>query len=640
MRPRRNVRLIADPGSVQLVAGLFALMIGVICFSIVKLQKLHRAYAGEGPVYGQRVENLERIWGSIYDRNGELVAGNYFEMKVVASRISLEKLGFDQFRQVARVLGMDASKGAYRRLLDTRNQYVTLKVFPYHEFDYTSISQAMRRLNLGSFLIFVPRNERYYPEKRFRSEFLCYASPDRESLKCGIEKQLDAFLSGEQGRRLYERSRVVPLFREKEAVDGADVILTLDASVQVIVEEELERAVRKHRARGGYVVVTRPKTGEILAFAGTYRGKRPVDVLNVAAAFEPGSTAKALVAALALDRGIVAPDTTVDCEHGRWKVERRTIRDHSPYGRLSLPEIIWHSSNIGAAKIGSRMDDELFYTGMRAFGLGQRTGIELPGETPGYFPSLARWDNQTKYSWSFGYGFSVNVVQMTAALNAVVNGGWWVPPHLVRRIKGPDGQVLDAELTRPEARQVLRSVTSARMRDILRGVVTVGTGTRAAVPGLDVGGKTGTTRKLKNGRYTRDYLASFYGFFPATDPEVSVYIMIDEPKDEYYGGDVAAPLFSDIARKIYPLLLDTIGGAEVDLLASASPEPYHGEFRPVQKGLVPFLSGLSMRDAMIAAHQAGYQVRMSGHGTVRWQTPAAGRELPPGSPVTIRGMDR
>ncbi len=637
-RNRPSMFLHADLLDVTMIALLFFVLMALVCYSILKLQSLHRAYAGVGTVYGNRSENLSRIWGCIYDRDGELIGGNYFEMQVGASRVALEKMGYEKYRKVADLLKINDSQSAYRKLISGHVSRVLLKTYPYQDFNYSEISRGLRKMKMSSLLVFYPRNRRYYPKKRFYSSFLSYATPDRKRT-CGIESSMNKLLKGVPGHRDYAHSRVIPSFTEKKPVDGDDVILTIDSAVQFIVETELKKQVIQTRAKGGYVVVTRPGTGEILSFAGYYPGKIGQNVLGVAAQFEPGSTIKPLLAAALLDRGIVTTRFHTYCEDGRFRIGKRVIRDHAPYKDLSLPEIIWHSSNIGAVKLGRLMSNREFYNAFYAFGLGQRTGVKLPGETRGWFPKPEHWGEETKTSMSFGYGLSVNLLQMTAALNAVVNGGMWEPPRIVKEVTDPEGNPQKLKW-KSKPRRVISQLTSAKMRDILRGVVMFGTGKAAAIPGVDVGGKTGTARKVVNGRYTRRYLASFFGFFPASNPQVSMYIVIDEPGTEHYGGRVAAPLFRNITRKILPLLIDEIGGIDLDMRLVSSQR--HSAFpeREVRKGRVPNLKGLAFRDALILAHQAGYRVRYSGHGFVRSQSIPAGLASPDGTVIRLSGSVR
>ncbi len=634
-RSRPSMFLHADFLDVTIVGLLFFTLMILVCVSILKLQSLNHAYAGVGTVYGNRTEKLSRIWGCIYDREGELIGGNYFEMEVGASRVALEKMGYEKFRKVADLLQIDHSETAYNKLIQSKKRRVKLKTYPYQDFNYRHISRELRKMKMSSLLVFYPRNRRYYPKKRFYSSFLSYASPDRSEIH-GIERSMDTFLSGKVGDREYSLSRIIPSFTEHSPVDGDDVELTIDSAVQFIVETELKKQVKKTRAKGGYVVVTRPDTGEILSFAGYYPGKIGLNVLSVAARFEPGSTIKPILAAALLDKGIVTTRFHTYCGNGRFTIGNRTIRDHARFGDLSLPEIIWHSSNIGAVKLGSLIPDRDFYHTFSAFGLGRKTGIMLPGETGGLLLPPDKWGEGTKVSMSFGYGLSVNLLQMTAALNTVVNGGVWEPPHIIKGVLTPDGKAVDFHLKRKPVR-VIGELTSAKMRDILRGVVMFGTGKEAAVRGIDVGGKTGTARKVVRGRYTNRYLASFYGFFPVNHPEVSIYIIIDEPKTEHYGGRVAAPLFHDIAQKIMPLLIDEIGGIDMDMRLAADFSLPLPAVRPVRKGRVPDLKGLAFRDALILAHQAGYRVRCVGHGFVKSQSIPAGLVSPDGTLIRLSG---
>jgi len=644
-RRRVSVPRRASRKAIYVICASFGIAMFLVFISILRLQKLHKAYAGEVTL-SNNMDVLKPIRGSIYDREEHLIAGNQFGMEIKISKLALESMGYSNFVKVANLLGIKSSKRFYNSLLKKKNKSISLKEYSYENFDFNTISKKLIDLKMGNVLYFVPKNYRYYPKKHFYSSFFSYANKDC-SLRWGVEEKFNDLLKGEEGYRKYIYSKKLPLFEEKTAVDGDSLYLTIDSAVQFVVEKSLKQAVLKNRANAGHVIVTKPKTGEILAIASYYRKSKRIKSGIVSDVYEPGSTIKPIIAAIALESGKITPSETIFCEKGRYKVGRRIIRDHSRYGNLTLQEVIWHSSNVGMVKVGSRLTERFLYSSLKNFGFGQRTKLPIPAESKGLFYPLKRWDSQTKTSISFGYGISVNAVQMTAALNTVVNGGYYIRPQLVEKVVSSEGKVIN--LLNKEKKRVISEVTSSTMRNILRGVVKFGTGKEAYIEGLDIGGKTGTTKKIVNGRYSnKQYVASFYGFFPAFDPEISIYVVIDNPQaGEYYGGKVAAPLFKTIAKRIYPFIVEELdskhGGLTtvVDLSnydeSILNNRQHHDKF--VESGVVPDLRGMLLRDALRLAHQAGFNVRCIGDGIVRKQSKSPGTMMKQGGEIVLKCMN-
>jgi cell division protein FtsI (penicillin-binding protein 3) len=341
-----------------------------------------------------------------------------------------------------------------------------------------------------------------------------------------------------------------------------EATLTISLLLQGIVEEALDEACNEHRPKWAVAVVMNPRTGEILAIANrptfdpNHAGDARADArLNRAVTFpyEPGSTLKPFTCAYALDLGVVKPDTMIDCENGLWHHGPRTLHDHHPYAKITLADVIKFSSNIGAAKVGALMlGQKRLYECMKRWGFGERTGVDMPAEDPGLLFPLSRWTIYSETSVPMGHEISITPLQLCAAMSAIANGGTLYKPYVVRRIASTDGTVMVDN--GPEAvRRVIGQKAAKEIVQILEGVVLDGTGKKAAVPGVRVAGKTGTSQKIdpRTHQYTHEkYIASFVGFAPVEDPKLCIAVVLDEPQGgSYYGGAVAAPVVGKILQR-------------------------------------------------------------------------------------------
>ena len=402
---------------------------------------------------------------------------------------------------------------------------------------------------------------RRYPFGSLASHLLGHKSDDPKMSE-GLERTLDRYIK--------EQVRTVPVSVDGRRnalgvppvdLTGAEAYLTIDILLQKVVEEELEAACEEHKPKWASVVVLDPRTGAILAMANrpTFDPNKPGEGppsarLNraVAAPYEPGSTLKPFVCAVALDLGLARPETKFDCENGIWRHGPRTLHDHHPYGLISLAEVIAFSSNIGAAKLGAvTLGAARLYECMKRWGFGTATGSDLPAEDAGKLIPLNRWTIYSETSVPMGHEISVTPLQLAAAMSAIANGGTLYRPFVVRRVVATDGVVL-AEAGAQQVRRVVTGKTSREMIEILKKVVTDGTGKKAAVPGVAVGGKTGTSQKIDpvTKQYTHEkYLASFVGFAPADDARLCIAVILDEPQGAYYGGAVAAPVVGKIIQR-------------------------------------------------------------------------------------------
>ncbi|HEY5594333.1 MAG TPA: penicillin-binding protein 2, partial [Nitrospiria bacterium] len=343
---------------------------------------------------------------------------------------------------------------------------------------------------------------------------------------------------------------------------GNDLVLTIDEVIQHVVESEMDAVMEQTRAAGGFAIVMDPRTGEVLALVvrpgfnpNRIEWQDPEQWRNRAVTdlYEPGSTLKIVTAAAALQEGAAGPADIFYCEEGRMVLAGGTIRDHKKEGYLTFSEVIQKSSNIGTVKIAMRLGDKPLYRYLRAFGFGEKTGIDIVGESPGMLKEPRAWSGRSLASIAIGHEIAATPIQVIAAVSAIANGGWLVRPRLVSEIRNPDGRVATAFL--PEIRrQAVSLETAKQMMSILEGTVSKdGTGEKAAIPGYRVAGKTGTSQKIDpvTKRYSmRETVSSFVGIVPAEDPRIVVLVVVDTPSGDSWGGSVAAPVFKRIAEPV------------------------------------------------------------------------------------------
>ncbi|MCG2712361.1 MAG: penicillin-binding protein 2 [Candidatus Omnitrophica bacterium] len=407
-------------------------------------------------------------------------------------------------------------------------------------------------------------SKRYYPNNGLAAHILGFAGMDELGLD-GVELKYNSYLKGEPGKRSLLRDakqRMLPAFEYEyiPAVNGYNLVLTIDEVIQHIVEQTLDRNMEKNKALAASVVVMNPQNGEIYALA-----SRPgYDLNNFAKAnaasrrnrtisdyFEPGSTFKVITASAALEENIVKTDDMFFCENGAYSISRHILHDHRPHGNLTFVEVIEKSSNIGTVKIAQKMGGKILNKYVKKFGFGQKTGIDLPGETQGFLRPLENWSKLSIAAIPIGQEIGVSAIQMARAMSAVVNGGYTVNPYIVSEIIDNNNEIIKSFKNEKQG-SVISEKTSATMREILKGVVENGTGRAAKIKDYEAGGKTGTAQKIdSSGKYSQEnYVASFIGFTPVEDPQFVIAVVFDEPRPFYYGGTVSAPVFKEIAEKI------------------------------------------------------------------------------------------
>jgi cell division protein FtsI (penicillin-binding protein 3)/stage V sporulation protein D (sporulation-specific penicillin-binding protein) len=485
--------------------------------------------------------------GSIVDRNGEPLAIGKLATTIYANPHQVNDAR-DLTLAAAKQLDLDPAT-LYPQLTDKSKGfvYVERKADPRK----AKILQAQDFAGLG----FYPEELRFYPQGPVASQLIGYAGLDNKGLE-GLERSLEGTLAGTPGSQTIVKDpfgRALDVVETKPETPGRSVRLTIDREVQANAEEILQDTVRRWGARAATAVVMDPHTGEIYAMAtaprfnanrfATTRAARRRN-RAVTDAYEPGSTFKLVTVAAALQDHVVTPKSSFVLAP-TIKVADRTIHEAHTRGteRLTVKQIVEQSSNIGAITIAERLGAGQLASWVDKFGFGSKTGIDFPGESPGFALPLDQWSGSTIGTVPIGHGIAVTPIQMARAYAAIANGGVLVRPHLIDRI---DGKTVG----RKPGRRIVSRHVSDQMLGMLRGVVLEGTGTEAAIPGYTVAGKTGTAAKIDpDGTYsTSRYVASFVGMVPATKPRLVIMVMVDEPHGDIYGGSVAAPAFREIAR--------------------------------------------------------------------------------------------
>ncbi|MBI5494242.1 MAG: transpeptidase family protein [Deltaproteobacteria bacterium] len=523
------------------------------------------------------------------------------------------------------------------------------------------MAAAVKRLKLDGIGI-TEESRRFYPNRELAAHVLGYTGVDGDGLD-GVEKAFDDRLRGRKlqvdGFRDARGGRLLlGDFQPTENLQGDELVLTLDAQIQNITEQALARAVTEHQARSGFAIVLDPDTGAVLALANhpTFNPndfQAATDEVRrnraVADAFEPGSTMKVMLLASALDAGTVKLTDLINCENGVFQVGKHRIRDTHKAEILTVEDVLAHSSNIGALKIGTRMGRAKWGESLKAFGFGKRTGLGLSGETPGLMNPYEKWSDAALATVSFGQGISVSGIQLVTAVAAVAHGGVLMQPRLVERVRAADGRADELMGAHVVGRVVGPKAAALTLKAMQKVPSKDGTAPLAAVPGVITAGKTGTAQKVDPG--TRSYgdgrIASFVGVAPAKEPKLVIFVMIDEPKDSPYGGIVAAPAFREIALQALPLLgvgveapavekepvaqaVDPLAGARALAQKLAEDDPVDGIDEGVvadEVASVPNFVGMGARAAVREALKAGLDPALDGNGTVVAQRPAAGKAL-------------
>ncbi len=641
---------------IRLVGSFFAVFFAIVAARAFYLQIIKKdEWVKLADKQHRKVVPLTPARGTIYDSTGSALAVSVEMDSCFADPERIENIS-EAATKLSPVLGI--SREQLEKKLNGSRNFVWLQrqITP-------DLVRKIRDLGIDG-IDFVKETRRFYPNSEVAAHVLGFTGLDPQGLE-GIELKYNSMIMGNTGYMVTERDalgRDIALkgLVVKKSSKGANVVLTLDKNIQYIAEKELAKAVVGNRANAGIALVMEPQTGKILAMANyptfnpnSFRRYPSQNLRNraVADSFEPGSTLKVFLIAAALEEKIVGPNDSFNCENGSYSIGGRTIHDTHKYGTLKVSEILKYSSNIGAAKIGSRLGQERLYSYLKSFGFGSRTGIELPGEVAGLLKERSRWYGIDLATISFGQGISVSAVQLAGAISAVANGGNLVKPYIIDRISDDNGSVLQ-QFSPQIQHRVISPQTARTLARMMEGVTDDGgTGIKASVEGYAVAGKTGTAQKVDP--LTRCYSASkrigsFVGFVPADHPRLTILVVIDEPKTSSYGGIVAAPAFSEIA--LQSLCYLKIAPSKTDKMKTKKPVEVNSPQKAqaaviadeavIDEGtggsMMPNFQGMSMRQVLKIMGKSDLNVKLIGSGRAVEQNPPPGHRIMPSDQVWVR----
>lgn len=654
------------------------LLVWMVCIAgrLVYLQTIrHEEMRNEARAQQlHRDSNLNSsVRGRLLDREGHELALSIETDSCFAVPYEIENIDETSSR-LASLVGIEATELA-RRLRDAGNANSKF-IWLARRLDEDH-AEKIQDLNLKGIHV---RKEpkRFYPNGSMAAHVLGFVGIDGVGL-AGVEQFHNERIRGESGKVFLEKDAHGHAYESMQDPSraGQTVVLTIDQMIQYRVEQSLQAAVERTHSKSGTVIVLDPRTGEVLALANAPTFD-PNDAGDATAqsrvngaletVYEPGSTFKIVAFSAAIQEGLVKPEDHIDCQMGSITVAGRLVHDHHPFGVLSIADALAKSSNVAAIKLGLRVGDDRMYDYMKRFGFGFRTGIELPGETAGILRPVSRWSPSSMGSLAMGQEIGVTPLQMATAFGALANDGIRIAPHLVREIRGSDGSIVYSAT--PQQSRVVSEVTAKALRGMLEGVTLNGTAKQAQLNGYSAAGKTGTAQKIdpRTRTYsTTKHIASFVGFAPVENPAVVIIVVLDEPTGAYHGGDVAAPVFREIAEQILPGLdiapdikmknepernlvaqsgisssyadrereeqdrVTEASQATLPQVARASGQSNSGEvvcaLASNRAVLMPDLRGRSVRDAARICGQLGIVLEAHGEGRAVLQDPAAGTEL-------------
>lgn len=645
---------------VRMLLAVVLAMFAVVGLRLAKIQVVdYQKYRSIAQRQYQAKVVLPAARGTLYDRNGETIASNTVLVSYAADPSRAAEDARAIARRFSKVFGKPA--GYYLGKLRSDSRFVwlerlvnvnNLKKIDPHEFDGLVV--------------------RYEPKRLYHDllagQLIGSTDLDNKGI-AGIESEFDEDLRGEDGCVIFQRDgrgRARPSvdYPRVEPVNGSNISLTIDMEVQAIAEQELKKGVEQTNADGGITVILRPGTGEILAMAqcpsvdpnnfknfslGEQRLRAVTDL------FEPGSVFKIVTASAALENGLVTPEKQFYAENGTYIVpvvngKSRTILDTHKEGWITFREAVEFSSNIVMAKVSDLIGSERLYKMARNYGFGIPTNVELPGEVNGVLKKPADWSATTLNTIAFGYEVGVTPLQIAAAYAAVANGGILMKPYIFRKETDEAGR--DIRTEQPEQiRRVISAATARTLTAFFEGVVERGTAKPAAIPGVRIAGKTGTSKKFIEGHYEQGrYTASFVGYFPSDNPQILCLVMIDNPRGgTYTGGTVSAPVFRAIAQRLIPTseLFAPPSPTNEVIVKNAQGKEGAGDDLANQAELavpardsasaatIPDVRGFSLRRAVNLLGAGRLVPVVNGSGVVISQSPPAGSSARPGMKVVL-----
>lgn len=637
---------------------LFFVVLAVLIGRLFTIQiSEHEKYSKIAQRQQNKIIKIKAERGLIKDRNGELLA---YTKDDVSLFIDTRMTSKDEKQKIAKRFSSQFGKTAkyYLKKLNSANKNICLEKKASQE-DVLSLSDFM-----ASGYFKVEDFSRVYPYGSLASHILGFVDQELVGVN-GVEKQFNQYLTGVDGYKYIERDvqgRMVTVnqkFSLKSEV-GNNVKLTIDRNLQRILEEELNKGIKKYKGESGIGIIMDPNSGEILALTNqpdydpaNYNVfsnlKRRNRVLTDT--YEPGSTIKPLVMSILLEEELTHEKEVINTENGKYRVKGATIRDTHKFEKLTSTGIISESSNVGIAKLSDRIDDNLFFRYLRDYGFGNITSINMPGETGGLLKKPKYYSKISKNFISFGYEIGVTPIQLLTAYCALVNGGSLLQPYILKSVQDADDNYIEKFSTN-KIRQVISEETSKRVIEMMKISVSEGTGGEASLPNVVVAGKTGTTQRFIDNKYSNtNYNSSFVGFFPADNPKYITLIVVKSPKIGKYGGRVAAPIFKNIAERvvdsdknIIPLEKNekNIDDSRYAKNKETSREIFTHSNLPDQYKVsnkekqitssesgasMPDLHNLTKRDAIKAMNDLGVKYKIIGSGNVIWQSVVPGSGL-------------
>ena len=621
-----------------------------LCLRLFHVQVLNGEHYQKTVVkQSQTKQGIPPTRGNIFDRKNRPLTRNIIHYTLSANpSMVIDKDGLA--KEISKKTGKP--KEVYLKKLNSNSK------FEYLERDLQK--EKLGSLETTSFegLNLERKFRRYYPHNHIAAQLIGFTNLDDDGIS-GIEKDFNGYLKGSPGW-IYKTKGWSGKIQHKSGmpfkkpVDGSNIQLTIDLEYQSILEEELKKRQLETNSTSATGIIMDPETGEILAMATTpgfdnnqFQSTKPElhRIRSITDQFEPGSTFKVVSAISAIYDGQIGLQDEFNCENGSFKYYSEEISDHEEFGMLTLSQIIQHSSNIGIIKMMEQVGPKTLFSKSRDFGFGSKTGISLNGEVTGKLKKHTEWSAVSLGMIAMGHEVAVTAIQLAVAYSSIANGGYLLKPLIVNQIMEPEGSIVyDEEPI--VARKIADTVSMKNIREMLRNVITKGTGQNAKIAGWQVAGKTGTAQKWKDGNYSNDkFISNFIGFLPYEDPQLLALVMLDEPsKPFHWGNEGAAVAFKRIMERIINMddsILppskkkpnDIIEMDKVITHVNNENKKFENKLPPMQlstltrnttKTIVPEVRGLSMRRAMATLNNSNLKYKISGSGKVYWQHPKPG----------------
>lgn len=635
-KPKHALKINYQKVAISFFALLFTAVFGVVIHKLLEVQVLNRGFYLNklNRQYEKTFANTGVMRGDIYDRNGVELASSIVAFSLYVNKEKIENV--NDFVKDLSTLTKTPATEIKKVIENSKSNWFFLFRKLEDERLKRDLMELKKKPQYKNCIEIVEESKRFYPYKELASHILGFVNEDNEGLE-GIEYFYDKSIKGDFKKASTAEDFTEGIMRRGKFIkEGNSIELSIDKDIQAIADDELKKGVLKSRAKSGFVIVASPETGEILAMS-SYPNYDPNNYSSYSASerrnravldlYEPGSVFKVFVISAALDERAIGPSTVVFCENGRYKVHDRVFKEAhmKRYGMLSVRDVIKYSSNIGSAKIAEKLGKKRLYEYLIDFGFGKKTGLGFSGESKGIMPGLKELTPVRFTTVAFGQGISINPVQTTMAFCAVVNGGNLLKPILVRKVLDEQNNVI-YENQKEIIKRVIKPKTSEIMKDLLRDVVTEGTGKDAEITGAEVIGKTGTAQKAGKRGYTNDYFASFIGAFPKERPKYVIYVGVDTPQGIVYGGYVAGPIFREIGRRI----IDLKGEERKVVVLNSLQSNIHPQTEVNYRNITSFnkssdnnvdFRGLALREAIKVANLKKIRLEIVGSGTVYHQEP-------------------